>query len=212
MSTEHTQCSGNNTILPKQNVSKFPRRTLTEWGESAKITNCIILSCKESRNIFGANLPANVRASSFLPKYMVTMLCAYVFQLDTIYGCQWAPTFVQPSSRPLPSFTKWQLVKHTIVPCGFVESCKGISLRLSSRPSLFQAGCVPHSVSSSGTARLLDIPAGLAESLMMNSPIATNATLYRKTKNTRLSTYTRARTIPFHSHTIGCGPTPYLIT
>ena len=104
--TEHTQCKGNYMILPKQNDSMYPSCTSTEWGQSADIKYCRVLSCKESRNLCGANLQTNVRASSFLAKDLGTMSCTCAIQLDTIHGCRWAPSFVRLSSEPLPSSAK----------------------------------------------------------------------------------------------------------
>ena len=43
MSAKHTECTYNYTILPKQKESMFSRCTLTECGQSAKVTNRIVL-------------------------------------------------------------------------------------------------------------------------------------------------------------------------
>ena len=46
MPAEHTQCNDKYTILSKQKASMFPRCTLTEWGQSANITDRIGPSCQ----------------------------------------------------------------------------------------------------------------------------------------------------------------------
>ena len=57
MQAEHTQCNKKNTIFPKQNVSMFSRYTLTEWGQSAKITERLVISCQRIQDRRGAHWP-----------------------------------------------------------------------------------------------------------------------------------------------------------
>ena len=137
------------------------------------------------------------------------MSCACVIHLDTIYSCQWAPTFVELSNRPLPSSVKWQLVGQSAVPIGVGESYKGLSydwLADLHRSWPCARACVKMH-GQVAPSRLSDIPPGLAEGLMMTSPIIANVTLYRKTKRKRLSTHTRVRTNPLYTHTIVYCPT-----
>ena len=110
--------------------------------------------------------------------------------------------FVQLSGRPLPSIAKCQNVGHRAMPSGIAESCEGLAVRLSSRPqpSLTKCARVRHSAPPSGIAMAFEHSAGSdGESLMMTSPMTSNATLYRGTKHTWPSTYTRARAKPLYT-------------
>ena len=87
-------------IWPKQKVSMFPSCTLTEWGQSTKITHRLIPSCQRISDRRSAHRPTSVQVPSFLTKYSSRDIMRIGSTAGHDLWLPQTPPVLQLSSRP----------------------------------------------------------------------------------------------------------------
>lgn len=157
--TEHTHSNWQSQKSPTQNISAFPRYTLTKKGYSVKIRGRVVLNKKRNYNCYVADLPSAVQASLFW--YLAMMFCICDQHLYIIYGGQWAP----PGDLCL-SMWKCRHVGHSALSSCIAESSEGLPYDQVAdlcRPWPTEHACVTvHR--QVALPRLPDIPSGPVES------------------------------------------------